>query len=415
MRMQLDGPDLEELLVRARHEYGSDVRIVQADKVRSGGLGGFFARERYQLSVEVDAATSTESAAAELGTAALLDLADAISDRESTVGAPESSRDDGCFTPGNPGDDGSTPGIPGDDGFTPGIPGVAAAGPALSTDSETFADVLARLTKTVGPQAPAPAAAAPTRAELVPEPIRGRPVFAAPAAQHNRATPARRRPRQESLPALSMHDLRGLGLPPALLADAGNGDLLGTLVGALRALPPAPPVPNGAGVIVAVVGDGDVAWDAGVQVVRSIGLDERAMVYVTAGQAPARIAPARRVTGIEQLATRLDRWRKRATPTVAVLDAPMSVQSAWWNRRALATLRPQGVWLVVPATRKTADVAGWVHRLGRADALIVTDVDSSADPASVLQLGVPVALLDGRPATPGAWAGVLVDRLVAAR
>ena len=52
--MQLDGPDLEQLLVRARHEYGSDIRIVKADKVRTGGVGGFFTREHYELSIEVD-------------------------------------------------------------------------------------------------------------------------------------------------------------------------------------------------------------------------------------------------------------------------------------------------------------------------------------------------------------------------
>jgi hypothetical protein len=247
------------------------------------------------------------------------------------------------------------------------------------------------------------------------EPVISRPTFADPAERRYSPAPLPRRPLERSLPALSLQDLSGLGLPASLLAEAGSRDLLATLVGALRTLSPAPQPPSRAGDIVAVVGDGETAWDAGIIVARSLGLDERAMVYVTARQAPTRIAPARRVTGIDQLATRLDRWRKRTTPTVAVLDAPMSVKSAWWNRRALATLRAQAVWLVVPATRKTDDVAGWAHRLGRADAVIVTDADSSADPASVLRLGLPVAWLDGRPATPGAWAGLLVDRLVATR
>ena len=29
------------------------VRIISADKVRSGGVGGFFAKQHYELSVEV--------------------------------------------------------------------------------------------------------------------------------------------------------------------------------------------------------------------------------------------------------------------------------------------------------------------------------------------------------------------------
>jgi hypothetical protein len=247
------------------------------------------------------------------------------------------------------------------------------------------------------------------------DPVASRPIFTEPAERRYPTAPLPRRPLERSLPALSLQDLRGLGLPVPLLAEAGSRDLLATLVGVLRTLPPAPQPPSRAGDIVAVVGDGETAWDEGLNVARSIGLDERAMVYVTARQAPTRIAPARRVTGIDQLASRLDRWRKRTTPTVAVLDAPLSVKSAWWNRRALATLHAQAVWLVVPATRKTDDVAGWAHRLGRADAVMVTDADTSADPASILQLGLPVTWLDGRPATPGAWAGLLVDRLVATR
>jgi len=74
--MQLDGPDLEELLVRARDEYGEDVRIVKADKVRSGGFGGFFTREHYELSIELGE-TVTETL--DERPISLLDLADAIS------------------------------------------------------------------------------------------------------------------------------------------------------------------------------------------------------------------------------------------------------------------------------------------------------------------------------------------------
>src|SRR5690348_7615151 len=98
--MQLDGPDLEELLVRARHQYGSEVRIVQADKVRTGGIGGFFAHEHYQLSVEVDGTTSDQGAADEPNSPSLLDLADAVSDSELTYRASTMTADDDGFTPG---------------------------------------------------------------------------------------------------------------------------------------------------------------------------------------------------------------------------------------------------------------------------------------------------------------------------
>ncbi|MFI5895264.1 hypothetical protein ACIA5D_34705 [Actinoplanes sp. NPDC051513] len=51
--MLLEGPAIEPLLAQVRDEYGSGVRIISADKVRSGGVGGFFAKQHYELSVEV--------------------------------------------------------------------------------------------------------------------------------------------------------------------------------------------------------------------------------------------------------------------------------------------------------------------------------------------------------------------------
>ncbi|XVU24981.1 hypothetical protein ACQPZJ_48625 [Actinoplanes sp. CA-054009] len=51
--MLLEGPAIEPLLAQVRDEYGSRVRIISADKVRSGGVGGFFAKQHYELSVEV--------------------------------------------------------------------------------------------------------------------------------------------------------------------------------------------------------------------------------------------------------------------------------------------------------------------------------------------------------------------------
>ena len=211
-----------------------------------------------------------------------------------------------------------------------------------------------------------------------------------------------------------LRDLRDLGLPRTMLPAREQGDLLSVLVSGLRSLPPAPRLPLASGTVVAVVGEGESAWDAALQVARSMGLDEKSLAYLTAGGAPARIAPARRITDLEQLQARLERWRKRASPTIVVVDAPMSVKAAAWSRHAIGALGAAAVWLVVPATRKTEDVARWASRLGRVDGLVVTDVDASTDPASVLQLNIPVAWLDGRPATAGAWAGLLVDRLVAA-
>ena len=41
------------MLARARAEVGSGARVLSAERVRSGGLGGFFAKERVEIEVEL--------------------------------------------------------------------------------------------------------------------------------------------------------------------------------------------------------------------------------------------------------------------------------------------------------------------------------------------------------------------------
>jgi len=53
MNLLLEGPDLEALLLRAHREGGSAAKIVRAQKVRRGGFMGFFAREGFEVAVEI--------------------------------------------------------------------------------------------------------------------------------------------------------------------------------------------------------------------------------------------------------------------------------------------------------------------------------------------------------------------------
>jgi hypothetical protein len=60
--LQLDGPDLEELLARAMTEAGPGGRVASADRVRRGGIAGFFAREHFEVVVEFDDITADSTA-----------------------------------------------------------------------------------------------------------------------------------------------------------------------------------------------------------------------------------------------------------------------------------------------------------------------------------------------------------------
>ncbi|MDQ1652552.1 MAG: hypothetical protein QOI35_1752, partial [Cryptosporangiaceae bacterium] len=99
------------------------------------------------------------------------------------------------------------------------------------------------------------------------------------------------------------------------------------------------------------------------------------------------------------------------TPHLVVVDAPIEGDNGAWAHAVAEELGASAVWALVDATRKTADVARHLRGLGIVDAIAVHGTAATSDPASVLSLGVPVALLDGRRATPQAWAALLCDRL----
>jgi hypothetical protein len=82
MNLLLEGDDLEALLLRASQEGGTSARIVRAEKIRRGGFLGFFAREGFEVAVEIpkDAEQEPDLAALDAALAHALD-ADAPTSR----------------------------------------------------------------------------------------------------------------------------------------------------------------------------------------------------------------------------------------------------------------------------------------------------------------------------------------------
>jgi hypothetical protein len=116
------------------------------------------------------------------------------------------------------------------------------------------------------------------------------------------------------------------------------------------------------------------------------------------------------VTTVDAALERRDDAVRAGTMTVVAVDAPLRADT-YWMAQMLSIWNPAAVWAVVDATRKPEDVEPWLESLQRVDALMVQDTDLSADPAAVLYLPLPVALLDGLPATPHRWASLLCERL----
>ncbi len=53
LRMLLEGPDLKGILRQVETNYGRDFQVIQAEQVRSGGMGGFFTKQHYEVTIEI--------------------------------------------------------------------------------------------------------------------------------------------------------------------------------------------------------------------------------------------------------------------------------------------------------------------------------------------------------------------------
>jgi len=58
-------------------------------------------------------------------------------------------------------------------------------------------------------------------------------------------------------------------------------------------------------------------------------------------------------------------------------------------------------------------VLAWSDSLGGLDAIALDGLDDTTTPASILGTGIPVARLDGRPASAALWTALLLERLAA--
>ena len=406
-RLLLEGDDLVEIVAQVREELGPRARIVRAERVRTGGFAGFFTTERFEVTVDVPddpvrlprAAAPRPAPVPPGGLDGLLAAADAA---------------DG---PGGP---------PG--GAEPEQPGPAA----VSTTSREFAAVLDQVRTLVGvpvapDAAPAPrawagrpgasAAAAPgTAVPSATVPSATVPSATGPSAAGQRpgllpkdAPPTARRaapapptavpttPAAPGAPAGAgglRAELVRLGVPARLL-DPGPVTL-GAVLGRLPE-PPAPP--RGVGQVLVVVGEGD----GPLTVARTLAVRWR--------------LPDARVHDVDAAGTVVPPPRDGGTAQIVALRVGQDHQDRARAARALALLAGDQVWAVTDARTKSADVAAWVATVGverPVDALAVHGLLDTAAPGTVLETGLPVAWVDGVPASRLVWAAALGQELDAA-
>jgi hypothetical protein len=135
---------------------------------------------------------------------------------------------------------------------------------------------------------------------------------------------------------------------------------------------------------------------------------------VHAGDAEPGAATGRRLTTPSTAA----RWRAELPAADGVTVVALGVRPGRAREDAaaelLAALAPDQAWGVVDARSKTRDCARWIAGVGARrplDALAVGGLFDTSEPGTVLGLGVPVAWIDGVPASRVAWAAALGEHL----
>jgi hypothetical protein len=358
-----EGTNLESVLEEVRARFGDTATIVEANRLRKGGVGGFFARERFEVVVDIDEDDDDPFASlpTEVPTEYGVEATEDFCERLLSMADDASDRDE----PARPG----------------------PAGLSVSTEQPEFAAILDSITRHMdGPAQPTSGPALASR----------------PAA---------------AATALDTRALARVGLPEDIRRKAVSGPGPAPGVGAsewlaylLDDLPAAPPLPQGRGSVIVVAGAREAALLLARQLTAELGLDPDGLMFASTAYRGRTIPLERRVTTAEEAAEARSSWRRRARPTVVAVDAPTG-QREEWARQVIDALEPTAVWAAVDATRKPEDLFEWSEQLGGFDALGVSNLDNTVSPAAVLRCGIPVGRLDGRPATPLLWATLLAARL----
>lgn len=421
-----EGPDPEQLLLQAWSDHGPSVRISEPEERRHGGFLGFFTKVTYRIEVEpvppseVDGVAQNGSAAegwmpaaadgvaevdgagaaladgpaaahAETGQA-LADFADATEDVLELTGAPPPTFDK------------VLEGVASSLGEEPGFYQPSLVGTTVSID-DLLADERAGGTAPTG----AGVAEEPGGAHAggwADEPGAGSLGFHAIGNRTQRvlATAAALR-RMAGVVDL----LRNAGYPEALLRPLEHfADAEATLEAAFALLPAPPAPPSAPGSLIAVAGPGQAAREAAHRLAGELGLDESLVAMASQWRAARTLSPDMFVRSPDEAASLSPGWRRDRVGLVAV-TAPLISSDHRWAREVLRAMRPSAVWGVVSATTKPEDVVHWATALGGFDALVLEDVAYTSTPAAVLGTGIPVATLDGRPATPARWATVVAE------
>ncbi len=390
-KLVYQGPDPRALVEQVIEEHGP-VRIQRPEKRRVGGIFGFFAKEVYVLTVDLDGADAPLPATSAPATSAR---------RGDPLGAYLDATEDEVTLADAPGSEDARP----EDAAKP------------------FAMVLADVASSMG-EAPGE-----YRPRHLPPPGARVTGARAPGA---RVTGARA-PDASQVPAPAEEEdwagvrgfLRRCGVPEPMVRTRPP-DVPGrsTLEAVFARLPLAPPFPECSGGLVAVVGasaagEGKLASFLGVagasrrcarHVATAVGSPSNEIALVCEGVPDRPVPDGWFAQSPVEAASLSPGWRRDRVGVVVVHGAALGHDQRW-TREVLAAMHPSQVLGVASGTTKVEDVLQWTKALGGVDALALVDMETTATPGAILSTGIPVRCIDDEAATPSVWARLVARRL----
>ena len=151
-----------------------------------------------------------------------------------------------------------------------------------------------------------------------------------------------------------------------------------------------------------ILGDAASAWDTATTMAASLRIPRsrvRLVSYDAGVVSVDDVEIARDVPSARLVGAQLGMER---TPGIVVVDTPLSLVAdpagCDWTADVVEAIAPTAVWAVVDATRRSEDLVRWLAVLPQLEALAVHSAALTSDPGSIHRLGVPVAMIDGRPA-----------------
>jgi hypothetical protein len=475
----LEGDDLEALLLRAHAEGGVNAKIVRAEKVRHGGVLGFFAKEGFEVAVEIpetdDAATGTATGTVSDGSEPFDDL-----DRrgEPVAGPPDPSDDGRSIT--TPVESDGLLGLVdrvSDAEQSAARAAAAVVTRALEANSRPVTVLSppesgASRSPDHGPvpsrEKPAPLdpvtdRSEPTDPPPVPNPSTTRPEFTALLDQLKADAESERRPGRYDDLSRPVPEPRSRG--ERMYAEALSGDHGFTVEPspASRIPGPRPSMDNGAGTGPTRGRSRNSSHDTGLvedrRLLREFGVPSAWTRRLRGGDRFSAIMRMLDRMPDADLDTDLPviavvgpvgtvRWEAHRTALdLPVRDGPRPVVDVPVDRRGrgaaiarshrsgscvvaveavgyddgdgvtetLQAVEADAVIVVIDAARPVEESQAWLDALGQVDAIVVDNAAASAAIAATLQLGVPVIRLDGIPVDRVTWTAVLCARLEAAR